>query len=150
MLQRFSGYGELLRVTPSRRSSSDASFSTVIITPSNTSSTSMVERLSGSVSSSFDKMRPRYGSRLMPIVVDEIAKAHPDLTYAFSPVTADVNDGFEPVTFSEIANAVNGLATWIETTIGRSSHFETIAYIGLNDLRYVAVFLAGVKCGYKV
>ena len=34
--------------------------------------------------------------------------------------------------------------------LGRSTVFETIAYIGPSDLRYAIVFLAAVKCGYKV
>ncbi|KAI1505473.1 acetyl-CoA synthetase-like protein [Biscogniauxia marginata] len=95
-------------------------------------------------------MAPRYGSRLMPNVVDEIARQQPDLTYAFTPLTINVRDSFKAVTFSEIANATNRLAIWIQTNIGRSSRFDTIAYMGLGDLRYVAVFLAAVKCGYKV
>ncbi|KAK7743323.1 putative NRPS-like protein biosynthetic cluster [Diatrype stigma] len=95
-------------------------------------------------------MGPPYGSRLMPVVVDEIAKEQPDHAYAFTPITANVSDGFKPVTFFEVATAVNALAQWIHTEIGPSSQFDTIAYMGLSDLRYVAVFLAAVKCGYKV
>lgn len=91
-----------------------------------------------------------HGSRLMPVVVDQVAREQPDLPYALIPLTENVKDGFKPVTFSEIANAVNRLAAWISTNIGTSSHFDTIAYMGLSDLRYVVVFLAAVKCGYKV
>ena len=95
-------------------------------------------------------MAPLYGSRLLPTVVDETAREQPDHPYAHVPLTAKVRDGFKLVTFAEIANATNALASWIETTIGRSSTFETIAYLGLGDLRYVTTFLAAVKCGYKV
>ncbi|KAF2650089.1 acetyl-CoA synthetase-like protein [Lophiostoma macrostomum CBS 122681] len=95
-------------------------------------------------------MGNRYGSRLMPIVVDEIAKHQPDLVYASVPVTTNVNEGFREITFSEIASATNCVAAWISRSIGRSSNFDTIAYMGLVDLRYVVVFLAAVKCGYKV
>ncbi|KAI5919463.1 hypothetical protein F4810DRAFT_714545 [Camillea tinctor] len=70
-------------------------------------------------------MSLRYGARLMPDVVDKISSQQPDLTYAFIPITTNNN-------------------------IGRSSHFDTIAYMGLSDIRYVAVFLAAVTCGYKV
>ncbi|KAL1852805.1 putative NRPS-like protein biosynthetic cluster [Diaporthe australafricana] len=95
-------------------------------------------------------MAPSYGSRLMPQVVDETAKTQPDLPYAYVPVTNNVGDGFKAITFGAIASATNHMAGWIHQNLGRSTSFETIAYMGLGDLRYVVVFLAAVKCGYKV
>lgn len=91
-----------------------------------------------------------YGSRLLPTVVDETAKSHPDLPYAHVPISSNVGDGFKSVSFSDLATATNHLAAWISETLGRSTSFETIAYMGPGDLRYVVVFLAAVKCGYKV
>lgn len=91
-----------------------------------------------------------YGSRLLPTVVDETAKSHPDLPYAYVPVSSNLSDGFEAVSFSDVASATNHLAAWIHQTLGQSTSFETIAYMGTGDLRYVVVFLAAVKCGYKV
>ncbi|KAF2176481.1 acetyl-CoA synthetase-like protein [Zopfia rhizophila CBS 207.26] len=95
-------------------------------------------------------MSPRYGSRLLPVVVDEIAQSQPDLPYASVPLTANLSDGFKDITFSDITSATNYLAAWIHGNLGRSSDFDTIAYIGPGDLRYVVVFLAAIKCGYKV
>ncbi|KAF1949507.1 putative NRPS-like enzyme [Byssothecium circinans] len=95
-------------------------------------------------------MTPRYGSRLMPVVVDELAKKQPDLVYASVPLTNNIGDGFKGFTFADIASATNHVAAWIDGTFGRSPNFGTIAYMGLGDLRYVVVFLAAVKCGYKV
>jgi hypothetical protein len=95
-------------------------------------------------------MDTRYGSRLMPVVVDQIANSQPDLLYASVPLTASIGDGFKGVTFLDIASATNSVAAWIDRTYGRSANFDTIAYMGIGDLRYVVVFLAAVKCGYKV
>lgn len=95
-------------------------------------------------------MATHYGSRLMPVVLDETAKKQPDLAYASVPLTTDISDGFKSVTFSDIASATNYVAAWIDRTLGRSPNFGTIAYMGIGDLRYVVVFLAAVKCGYKV
>ncbi len=86
----------------------------------------------------------------MPSVVDSIAETQPNLTYASIPRTTNVSDGFQDVSFSDIATAVNYVAAWIDGALGRSANFDTIAYMGLGDLRYVVVFLAAVKCGYKV
>lgn len=91
-----------------------------------------------------------YGSRLLPTVVDETARSQPELPYSYVPVSSNVGDGFKTVTFSEIATATNHMAFWIEQNLGLSTYFETLAYMGTGDLRYVVVFLAAVKCGYKV
>lgn len=108
------------------------------------------ERLSLSLQPYFIVMATRYGSRLMPVIVDETAEKQPNLTYASVPLTTNISDGFKSVTFSDIASAINHVAGWIDRTLGQSKNFATIAYMGLGDLRYVVVFLAAVKCGYKV
>lgn len=95
-------------------------------------------------------MSSSYGSRLLPVVVDETAKRQPDLPYAYVPISSNVGDGFKAITFHEIAAATDHMAAWIHQNLGRSTSFDTIAYMGLGDLRYVVVFLAAVKCGYKV
>lgn len=91
-----------------------------------------------------------YGCRLLPTVVDETARSQPDLPYAYVPISSNVGDGFKPVSFSDIAAATNHMAFWIQQNLGLSTSFDTITYMGLGDLRYVAVVLAAVKCGYKV
>ena len=91
-----------------------------------------------------------YGSRLLPQVVDELASSNPTRVYATIPVSPDLSQGFRDVTVLDIAKAVNAFAWWLEERIGKSSSFETLAYMGIPDLRYAVVFLAAVKCGYKV
>ena len=91
-----------------------------------------------------------YGSRLLPQVVDQLSQSDPKRVYATFPPASDLSRGFRDVTMLEIAQAVNKLAWWIEMNLGRSTVFETVAYIGPSDLRYAIVFLAAVKCGYKV
>lgn len=49
-----------------------------------------------------------------------------------------------------MADAVNGFAHWIKHKVGCSDLFETLAYIGIPDLRTAIVFLAAVKTGRKV
>lgn len=94
-------------------------------------------------------MGTQYGSRLLPVVVDETATSRPDLPYAYVPISANIKDGFKAITFRDIFQATNYVAAWIHQTLGSSSSFETLAYIGPGDLRYAVVFLAAVKCGYK-
>lgn len=95
-------------------------------------------------------MASAFGSRLLPVVVDETAKAQPDLPYAYVPTGNNISDGFKAVTFSDIATAANYMARWIHHNLGPSDSFETVSYMGPGDLRYAVVFLAAIKCGYKV
>lgn len=95
-------------------------------------------------------MATPYGSRLLPTVVDETATSQPDLTYAYVPINNSLGDGFTTITFADVATATNYMAAWIHQNLGRSTSFQMIAYMGPGDLRYVPIFLAAVKCGYKV
>ncbi|KAI0813826.1 hypothetical protein GGR55DRAFT_702803 [Xylaria sp. FL0064] len=94
--------------------------------------------------------RPNYGKRLMPVVLDELAKNNPNRLYAVIPKSSNVDDGFRDITVADVARCVNFMAHWIEQRLGRSSSFETISFIGIPDLRGAVVLQAVVKCGYKV
>ncbi|KAI8625972.1 acetyl-CoA synthetase-like protein [Xylariaceae sp. FL1651] len=91
-----------------------------------------------------------YGRRLMPLVLDKLARAMPSKLFATIPNTADLSDGFRDISFSDMARCINFMARWIEDSFGRSDSFETLAYIGIPDLRGVVIFYAAVKCGYKL
>ncbi|KAI0973343.1 acetyl-CoA synthetase-like protein [Xylaria arbuscula] len=94
--------------------------------------------------------KQQYGRRLMPCVLDQLARTVPSKLFAAIPKTGDLLDGFQDVSVSEIARSVNFVAHWIEQRFGRGENFETLAYIGIPDLRGVIVFCAAVKCGYKL
>ena len=96
------------------------------------------------------QIKSPYGSRLLPQVVDELARSNPNRVYATLSLSSDLTQGFCNVTMLQVSQAVNRCAYWLEHTVGRSTVFETLSYIGLSDLRYAIVFLAAVKCGYKV
>ncbi|KAL8728735.1 MAG: hypothetical protein Q9166_005222 [cf. Caloplaca sp. 2 TL-2023] len=48
-----------------------------------------------------------------------------------------------------MANAVNGFAHWLDKNVGYSNGVETLAYMGIADLRTPILFLSAIKCGYK-
>ena len=91
-----------------------------------------------------------FGNRMLPQVVDELAKLNPERIYASIPVTSEVTHGFRDISIMDLSQAVNGFAWWLDARMSRRTKFETLAYMGLPDLRYAIVFLAAVKCGYKV
>ena len=94
---------------------------------------------------------PDAGRRLIPVVIDQIAKSEPDATFVESPVSSTTYEaGYRPITFRQFANAINGAAWWLEKELGKGQKHETLAYIGPNDLRYIILVVAAVKTGYKV
>ncbi|KAF1956304.1 acetyl-CoA synthetase-like protein [Byssothecium circinans] len=93
---------------------------------------------------------PSYGNRTLPQTLDDYAANTPNRLYAAIPKSRDLADGFIDITCRDMARCVNFMSHWITEKLGKSSDFETVAYIGIPDLRSVAVVLAGIKCGYKV
>lgn len=91
-----------------------------------------------------------HGNRTLPQALDDLATSIPDRLYASVPRDRDLSNGFADVSCGDMARCVNFTAHWISTTLGRSESFETLAYIGIPDLRSAAVFLGAVKCGYRV
>lgn len=71
-----------------------------------------------------------YGHRLIPTLVDELAEKDPDYPFALIPKTANFADGLQEITISTFARAVNEIAWRCESVLGKSTDFDTIAYIG--------------------
>lgn len=92
-----------------------------------------------------------YGRRLLPQVLDDLSISTPDRIYVTIPrLTKDLSRGFSDITVSDVARCVNALAWWLQEDVGRSDSFETLCYIGVPDIRSAILFLAAIKCGYKV
>ncbi|KAL8640786.1 MAG: hypothetical protein Q9228_002325 [Teloschistes exilis] len=93
---------------------------------------------------------PQFGQRLLPTLIDQLAKDRPDDLFALVPKSNDLNDGFRDITLRDFATCINSVAFWLEDNLGRSTSFETLAYIGPFDPRYFILALAAAKVGYKV
>ncbi|RAL16033.1 acetyl-CoA synthetase-like protein [Aspergillus homomorphus CBS 101889] len=90
-------------------------------------------------------------TQLVPNIVDHYAKVKPEAIYAEYPVNPmSYDDGYRPVTYKALANAINGVAKWLTETLGPGNGKETLAYLGGNDLRYPALVLGAVKAGYCI
>ncbi|CAD6582894.1 MAG: hypothetical protein ASARMPRED_001098 [Alectoria sarmentosa] len=88
---------------------------------------------------------------LVPHLVDKRAALTPDTVYSEYPVsTLTYDEGYRKITYRDFANAINGAARWLVDTLGPGKDFETLAYIGPNDIRYPALILGAVKAGYKL
>lgn len=89
--------------------------------------------------------------KLLNSIVDQLAKENPEFLYAEIPLSpSSLELGFRQVTYRVFANAINGMAWWLDRTLGRGGNFETLSYLGPNDLLYNIILLGAVKAGYKV
>jgi acyl-coenzyme A synthetase/AMP-(fatty) acid ligase len=89
--------------------------------------------------------------QLLNHIVDGMAVSRPQALYAEYPTSSEsYSAGFTKLTYGAFANAINGLAWWLEHHLGHGSDFETLTYFGPNDFRQNALVLAACKAGYKV
>ncbi|KAI0186100.1 hypothetical protein EV127DRAFT_463436 [Xylaria flabelliformis] len=93
---------------------------------------------------------PNYGERLVPNIIDDVAKNEPWKAFASIPVSEDLSDGYVDVTYRIIANAINRASWWLSENLGLANTSEVFSYMGPNDLRYSIFIVAAIKCGYQM
>lgn len=98
----------------------------------------------------FKRSWPQYRGKLLNNIIDEIASRDQTQIYAEIPHSDKTfSAGFRKVTYAAFANAINGIAWWLENELGYGNS-ETLVYIGPNDLRHVILLFGAVKAGYQV
>ncbi|KAJ8060459.1 hypothetical protein OCU04_010783 [Sclerotinia nivalis] len=91
--------------------------------------------------------------QLLNNIVDGMANTRPNALWAVVPVSSTTySEGFRKITYSALANAVNGIAWWLINELGSGSEkdFPTICFMGWNDIRYATMVLGAAKAGYKI
>ncbi|KAF2873104.1 hypothetical protein BDV95DRAFT_490710 [Massariosphaeria phaeospora] len=88
--------------------------------------------------------------QLLPDIIDSRAGSDPLGTFAKIPRENAYENGYRAVTNLAVATAINHVANLITSTFGQSNDHERIAYLGLSDLRYTIVLLAGIKTGFTI
>jgi hypothetical protein len=91
-----------------------------------------------------------YGKRLLPVVVDEVAAHSPHRTFASIARPDWRRDGWYDLIYKQVAGGIDAMSWWLDRHLGPSKCFDTIAYMGPNDLRHCFVFLAAIKTRRKV
>ncbi|KAK8033766.1 acetyl-CoA synthetase-like protein [Apiospora marii] len=100
------------------------------------------------------------GRRLLPVIIDEVARQDPDRAWASLPVDDyDLEQGFEDVSYAAFANGINKLAHCITKALGpppepkdkdKDDKFEALVYLGVPDIRYYMLIPAAAKAGRQV
>lgn len=97
------------------------------------------------------KIPANVGRRLLTSVIDEKATTDPRAVWCSLPYDdSNLGRGYEDITYVKFANAINQMAWFIHDKLGPSDHFETMAYMGMPDIRYHILQMAAAKTGYKV
>ena len=73
------------------------------------------------------------GKRLLPTYIDRLGHESPEKSWALIPRSKDLKDGFGEYRYRHLVAAIDSVAWWIESLIGRSTIFETVAYMGLDS-----------------
>lgn len=89
------------------------------------------------------------GRRLLPHVIDYHAQYDPHRIYAIIPKSGDMDSDLQNVEMQVMASAVNYMAWWIDRQF-EGVKKGSLAYVGPSDLRYPIMFLASMKCRWKV
>lgn len=76
------------------------------------------------------------GRRLLPSVVDDIARNDPSRVLYSIPKTRRPQDGFQDITAVQFSQAVDRCAWHLHERLGPGTGFPTVLYIGPQDLVY--------------
>lgn len=99
---------------------------------------------------------PEYGNGLLPNIIlphiiDERAQSGYSRPFAYIAKSPHAQDGFEAISYSRLANAINRASWWILNELGPLvDEGEVYAYMGPSDLRYLILVVACMKTGRKV
>ncbi|KAI8627306.1 putative NRPS-like enzyme [Xylariaceae sp. FL1651] len=92
----------------------------------------------------------RWQYDLLPHIVDRVASDAPETPYGLWPISSvSYEEGYQTITYSQLANVVNGLAWWLAEHLGLGQG-DVVVYVGPNDLRLTALLLAAIKTNYVI
>ena len=87
----------------------------------------------------------------MTQIVDKLASQEPSPTYGVWPAEqTSYLAGVRTITYTDLANIVNGLAWRLMRSLGPDNRGSILAYYGPNDVRFTAMVLATMKTGHGV
>lgn len=92
----------------------------------------------------------RFTNRLLAKVIDQKAERITNdvfLRYAGPDWEAE---GYKSMTWSQLAEAVNKAAHWLDENLGKDVNLQSVAYVGPNDARYFFLLVAVMKTSRQV
>lgn len=94
-----------------------------------------------------------YGQRLLPRLIDEKAMKLQDQLVGMMAVSENITDGFDFISYSQLSNAADFTAHWLDKNLSTYSSGKTssnICFIGIQDFRYWVMEIAAIKTRYPL
>jgi hypothetical protein len=90
---------------------------------------------------------PEYGKRLLATTIDSIARTKPEQPWILIPKDDnDLSQGFVDLTFSQLLNAVDHAAFWLDASLkATDGNFDAFACEGPSDARLPIITLVAGK-----
>lgn len=95
-----------------------------------------------------------FGRRTLNSCLEAYIKHEPRRAFAYIPVSESIDDGFNNMTYAQLAKAVSITAHWLDQQLGKvlqtPQSREVISYMGPNDIRYFLLMLAADRTNRSV
>lgn len=89
----------------------------------------------------------KYGKRLIPHILDDLATAEPDRIVYSIAISSDISRPFRHVSARSLAKLIDKTAWWLQSQVGKTTEIQTVGYIGPHDLQHILLTCACVKAG---
>lgn len=91
-----------------------------------------------------------FAPKLLIHAIEEKAEWEPNHTFMRYPKPDWETRGYDTMSWTQYANAINKLAYWLDENLGPATEIHTIAYLGPSDPRYAIIIPAAIKTGRTV
>jgi hypothetical protein len=88
--------------------------------------------------------------KLLIHAIEEKVKWTPNDTFMRYPRLGWETRGYDIISWTDYANAINKVAFWLDEKLGSATDIDTFAYLGPSDPRYAIIVPAAIKAGKKV
>lgn len=84
--------------------------------------------------------------------MDALTAQDPARLYCIQPKSSDISQGWKNISFADMQGAVNHTVSWIQEncTASTGNQPQVLAYMGANDVRYLAFTFACMRLRHTV
>jgi long-subunit acyl-CoA synthetase (AMP-forming) len=90
------------------------------------------------------------GGKLFIRAIEEKAQWIPNDTFMRYPPKNWETKGYQTISWGQWAKAIDKVAYWLDSQLGKAEESGTVAYFGPNDARYAIITPAVIKSGRRV
>jgi acyl-CoA synthetase (AMP-forming)/AMP-acid ligase II len=92
----------------------------------------------------------RTEGKLFISAIEDKARWIPNHTFMRYPPKDWETKGYQSISYGQWSNAIDKVAFWLDSQLGKVGDSGTVAYFGPNDARYAIITPAVIKSGRRV